>query len=70
VTNVLNNYSAARAYGCLRTSFRRLERDIRRRGALSLVSGFKFVLTFFSHMDNSDPVGQSPIGNLMKPNVP
>jgi hypothetical protein len=33
---VLNNSGAARAYGCLSTSFSRLERDIRRRGAFSL----------------------------------
>ncbi|MGB2927748.1 MAG: hypothetical protein WBB70_02425, partial [Desulfobacterales bacterium] len=33
---VLNNSGAARAYGCLSTSFSRLERDTRRRGAFSL----------------------------------
>jgi len=33
---VLNNSGAARAYGCLSTSFSRLERDTRRREAFSL----------------------------------
>ena len=33
---VLNKSGAARAYGCLSTSFSRLERDTRRRGAFSL----------------------------------
>jgi hypothetical protein len=32
----LNNSGAARAYGCLSTSFSRLERDTRRRGVLFL----------------------------------
>jgi len=31
-----HNSGAARAYGCLSTSFSRLERDTRRRGAFSL----------------------------------
>jgi hypothetical protein len=35
-TNALHGLGAARAYGCLSTSFSRLERDIRRRGAFSL----------------------------------
>jgi len=30
---ILNNSGTARAYGCLSTSFSRLERDMRRRGA-------------------------------------
>ena len=33
---VLNNSGTARAYGCLSTSFSRLERDTRRGGAFSL----------------------------------
>jgi len=33
---VLINFAAARAYGCFSTSFSRLERDTRRRGAFSL----------------------------------
>ena len=40
--NVLYNFGTARAYGCLSTSFSPLERDMRRRGAVSL-SGFKCV---------------------------
>ena len=37
---VLNNSGAARVYGCLSTSFSRLERGARRRGAFSLVLDF------------------------------
>jgi len=40
---VLNNSGTARAYGCLSTSFSRLERDTRRRGALIKVLEFKGV---------------------------
>jgi hypothetical protein len=32
---ILNNSGTVRAYGCLSTSFIRLKRDIRRRGAFS-----------------------------------
>lgn len=32
---ILNNSVTVRAYGCLNTSFIRLKRDIRRRGAFS-----------------------------------
>jgi len=36
---ILNNSGTVRAYGCLSTSFIRLERDIRRRGAFSFNMG-------------------------------
>jgi hypothetical protein len=44
--NILNISGAARAYGCLSTSFSRLERDTRRREAFSLNRDLDgFVLT-------------------------
>jgi len=47
---VLNSSGTARAYGCLSTSFSRLEREIRRRGALIKVFEFKGVyLAFILH---------------------
>ena len=50
---ILNTSGEARAYGCLSSSFSRLERDIRRRGAVCLywnsnefpLPGSSFVLT-------------------------
>ena len=48
---VLNSSGAARAYGCLSTSFSRLERDTRRRGAFSLYwdsNAFALVFILFN----------------------
>jgi hypothetical protein len=59
---VLNNSGAARAYGCLSTSFSRLERDTRRRGAFSLYRDSN-AFPLYSHSQPVDAVS-SPIPSI------